>query len=112
MKLQPVDGVVVVADPVLGALQVLNECAPHLAQKTIVQVYVSLCYKIFFLLDLYRRIHGEIECSYEEAYETVLRACINNIQNLNVTLENGDFVWMVSQILQAYSENLKLLQIP
>lgn len=95
-----------------GALQVLNECAPHLAQKTIVQVYVSLCYKIFFLLDLYRRIHGEIECSYEEAYETVLRVCINNIQNLNVTLENGDFVWMVSQILQAYSENLKLLQIP
>ncbi len=92
-----------------GALQVLNDCSSCLPVGLIKHVYVNICYKVFFLLDLYRRIYGEIEYSYQEAYECILRASINNIQNINTELQTGEYAWIVEQIWQSYSEYYSLL---
>ena len=92
-----------------GALQVLNNCIPRLSTELIKHVYVSICHQIFFLLNLYRRIDGDVGCSYPEAYECILRASIENIQNINTELQTGEYAWIVEQIWQSYSEYYSLL---
>ncbi len=92
-----------------GALQVLNNCISRLSAERIKHVYVSICHQIFFLLNLYRRIDGDVGCSYLEAYECILRASIDNIQNIHTELQPGEYAWIVEQIWQSYSEYYSLL---
>lgn len=94
-----------------GLLQILNECADSLSVETVKQMYADCCGKVFFLLDLYRKIYGDTVCDFQKAYKQVLEASIADMDKLAVELTKEEYEGMVGYFSDTYMHYMSVKEL-
>lgn len=87
-----------------GLVMLLNDWKSKLSPKIVKVEYQNAVEKVFFLLFLHGKLIGNVEISFQEAYDRVLRKSLELLSDLEVPISGVEFADFVNTFYIIYTE--------